>query len=552
MAGRDLSAELFGDTLPAGGRDLSADLGFNLPAAPQSSRTDRLVKGLRDPLDGGAQLMTNMLPDGVVKAGNRINNWLADNTGLVGRLPDGGVDQQVRDAEKQYQANRAASGETGFDGYRVLGNVVNPANLALAAKLPAAATMLGRIGVGAAGGALTGAFNPVTEGDFIEGKAQQIGVGALAGGVVPALTGGLARIISPNASTNPNLQLLKSEGIQPTIGQTLGGRFNAMEEKLSSLPIMGDMIANSRTNALGQFNNAAINRASGQVGVSVEGSGQRAVKQAGDALSNAYDDAISQVKYLKFDQQFATDVGQLKTLAQGLTGPMRSKFNTKLDEVVGGRLSGTGSMLGATYKKVDSEIGGLAAKFQKSSVASESELGDAFAQLQNLLKQQAGRSNPVAADALKAADTGWANLVRVEGASKAAQNAEGLFTPAQLNMAIRQADQSTRGRSVSRGTALLQDLGNAGQQVLGNKVPNSGTADRLMLGGLGLGSGLVNPAIPAGLLGGAALYTSPMQSLLRSMVSSRGQAAQPIADAFRQIAPGFIPGGAQVGLGLLN
>jgi hypothetical protein len=235
-----------------------------------------------------------------------------------------------------------------------------------------------------------------------------------------------------------------------------------------------------------------------------------------------------------------------------LTGPMRSKFNSKLDEVVGGRLSGTGSMLGEAYKKVDSEIGGLAAKYQKSAVASESELGDAFAQLQSLLKQQAGRSNPASAKALEAADAGWANLVRVEGASKAAQNAEGLFTPAQLNTAIREADQSARKRAVARGGALMQDLGNAGQQVLGNKVPNSFTIDRALIAGGGLGTYYLHPAIPAGLLGAAAMYTSPMQGLLRGMVSARPQGAEPIAEAFRKAAPALIPGGAQVGLGLLN
>ena len=524
----------------------------NAPMADPVSRSDKIIKGMRDPIDGGAQLLTNMLPDGIVKTGNSVNNWLADNTGLVGRLPQGGVDEQVRHSEKEYQAGRAAVGESGFDGYRVLGNVLSPANIGIGRALPASATMLGRVGTGVAGGALTGLVNPVTEGDFATEKTLQTGVGALAGGLIPAITGGIARGISPNASINPDLALLKDAGVKPTIGQSLGGRWNGLEEKMTSLPILGDMISNARGDALKQFNNAAINRASGKVGVAVQGSGQTAVAEAGNAVSKAYDDALGQVKFLKFDQQFATDLGQLKTMAQGLTGPMRSKFNSKLDEVVGGRMSGTGSMLGQTYKKVDSEIGGLAAKYQKSAVASESELGDAFAQLQNLLKQQAGRSNPAAAKALDAADAGWANLVRVEGAAKAGQNASGLFTPAQLNMAIRQADQSTRGRAVSRGGALMQDLGNAGQQVLGNKVPNSFTTDRALIAGGSLGAYLVNPAIPAGLLGGAALYTSPMQGLLRGLVSSRPQGAQPIAEAFRKVAPALIPGGAQVGLGLLN
>ena len=87
---------------------------------------------------------------------------------------------------------------------------------------------------------------------------------------------------------------------------------------------------------------------------------------------------------------------------------------------------------------------------------------------------------------------------------------------------------------------------------MGGKVADSGTAGRLMLGAGGLGAGLVNPAIPAGLLGGAAMYTPQVQSLLRGAVSARPQAAQSVADALRQASPLLVPGGSQVGLGLLN
>lgn len=580
MTGRDLSTELYGSNASASsnapstaGRDLSADL-YGAPAAGTRisldgmapvlsggasgewdgiSKTDRMAKGLRDPIDGAAQLLTNMLPAGIVNSGNKLNNLLADKTGLVERLPEGGLNEFQSDNDRDYEARRLAGGETGFDGYRVLGNLANPVNYLPGALLPKVTTLASRVAAGAGVGALTSALAPVSDGDFANEKTKQIGMGVVAGGVMPILTSGAARVISPNASTNSNLSMLKDAGVNPTIGQSLGGRWNALEEKMSSLPLVGDMISKARGSALEQFNNAAINRASGKVGVAVQGSGQSAIADAGNAVSKAYDDALSQVKYLKFDQQFASDVGQLKTMAQGLTGPMRSKFNSKLEEVVGGRMSGTGSMLGETYKKVDSEIGGLAAKYQKSAVASESELGDAFAQLQNLLKQQAVRSNPEAAKALKAADSGWANLVRVEGAGKAAQSTEGLFTPAQLNMAIRQADQSTRGRAVSRGAALMQDMGNAGQQVLGNKVPNSFTTDRAIIAGGGLGGAyLLNPAIPAGLLGAAAMYTTPMQGLLRAMVSARPEGAQPIADALRKTSPGLGLLGSQVGAGLLN
>lgn len=539
------------------------------PSQPASaapiSRGERFAQGLVDPINGGAQLLTKLLPGSVVKAGNEFNNWLADKTGLVGTLPEGGVDQQVRDQEALYQARRQASergvsslvtGEVpkpGFDWMRVAGNVVSPVNLAIASRIPAATTLAGRVGIGATAGAGTSLLNPVTDGEnFAAEKGKQLVIGGAAGAAAPLLTGALARVISPNASKNAELQLLKDAGVRPTVGQALGGRMNALEEKAQSLPIVGDAIANARASALEQFNNAAINRATAPIGVKVQGAGQQAVREAGDALSNAYDDALSQIKSVKFDSQFGRDVRQLKGMAQNLTPSMRDKFNATLKDIVGGRTSQAGGMTAETFKKVDSEIGSLASRYSKSSVASEQELGDAFTQLQALLKQQVVRGNPKAAEALAKADEGWANLVRIEGAAKIGKNADGLFTPGQLNTAIQTADSSVRKRAVARGAALMQDLSSAGQKVIGNKVPNSFTTDRALVAGGALGSYFLNPAIPAGLVGGAALYTPPAQKGLLALVSARPELAEPIAEALRKASPGLIPASAQVGLGLLE
>lgn len=521
------------------------------PAAPMS-RMEKVGFGMADPIHGGAQWLTNLLPSEVVSAGNSLNNWLADKTGLVAKLPEGGVDQQVRERERDYQAARTAAGESGIDGYRALGNVVSPANLALASRIPAAASLAGRVGLGAAGGAASAGLAPVGEGDFSDEKVKQLGVGALAGGAAPLVIGSVARAVSPKASVNPDLALLKAEGVKPTIGQTLGGAFNRAEEKLTSVPIVGDAISAARGRALEQFNNAAINRATAPIGASVKGTGQQAVAEAGDLLSAAYDDALSRIKSVKFDGQFVQDFSQLKKLSQGLTPTMRDKFTATTREIVGSRTSQAGGMTAEAFKKVDSEIGQQAARYRASSVASEQELGDALTQLQSLLKQQVVRSNPDAAKALAAADKGWAHLVRVEGAAKAGKNAEGVFTPGQLNMAIQTADRSTRKRAVARGEALMQDLGSAGQSVLGNKVPNSFTTDRALMAGGGLGAYFLDPLIPAGLLAGGALYTNPAQALLRGAVSARPELAQPVAETIRKSGPLLVPGAAQVGLGLLN
>src|SRR5574343_1927301 len=106
------------------------------------------------------------------------------------------MDQLVSDNERTYQAQRAAAGESGFDGYRTIGNVVSPANLAIASRVPMGATLPSRIGLGAAGGAASALPTPVTEGDYTDEKLKQVGMGAAFGCAVPAVTGSLARVVS--------------------------------------------------------------------------------------------------------------------------------------------------------------------------------------------------------------------------------------------------------------------------------------------------------------------------------------------------------------------
>lgn len=522
------------------------------PAAEPISTGERFVKGLRDPIDAGAQLITNLLPQGVVNAGNRLNNIIADRTGLVARLPEGGVDQQVREAERQYQARRAASGGSGFDAARLAGNIINPVNLTVGSALPRAATVAGRVGLGAVGGALSGALTPVADGDFATEKAKQVGAAALVGGAIPAVAAGIGRVISPNASRNAELQLLKDAGVRPTVGQALGGRASRWEEMAMSAPVVGDSIANARRRAMDDFNKAAIARATGKVGAQVDDIGQQGVKQAGDAISDAYDDALNQITGVRLDGTFNRDLMQLRGMAEGLTSDLKRKFNKTVQETIV-RKGRTGSILPDDYKAVDSELGKLASDYRGSSTASEREFGDAVLQLQALLKQQMLRSNPQVADRLREADAAWANLVRVEGASKAAKNNGGVFTPAQLNQAIQGADKSVRKRAVARGTALMQDLSNAGQNVLGNRYPDSGTAGRMLLNGGALAGGsLVSPGALLGLGAGYAAYLSPAQQALVAAVSARPQSAQAVSQALQNASPFALGASGQLGLGLLG
>lgn len=523
-------------------------------AAPLT-RTDKFMQGARDPFDGAAQLLTNLLPSGLVNAGNRFNNFLADKTGLLGRIPEGGVNQMVRDTEAQYQTQRTAAGETGIDGYRMLGNVLSPANVAIAAKLPQAATIAGRIGVGALGGGASAALNPVAGEDFFSEKAQQVATGAAFGGALPALTGGIARVISPNASTNPQLALLRAEGVKPTVGQMLGGFANRTEERLQSVPLFGDAIAAARQSSSVDLNRAVANRALFSLNKRLpdELTGNDAVLFVRKTLGEAYDNVVPLLSVQK-DQPYKTAVTQLETSVKSaaIDPNTRKAFGRFMADEVNPLFQGQQAMTGETFKRLQGKITEKIQQTGAATNADERVLNGAYKELGDQLKQLSIRTNPQAAQELKAIDKGYAQFKIMQRAASSVAADEGTFTPAMLQNAVKAADRSKDKARFSEGLALMQDLSSPGKSLLSNRVPDSGTAGRVALGGGALASGMLNPAIPLSLLAGAGMYTPPAQALLRGLVGSRPGFAEPASDMLRYAAPAFIPGGAQVGLGLLQ
>lgn len=518
------------------------------------SKTERFTQGLIDPISGGAQLLTNILPKGVADAGNRFNNWLAEKTGLVSALPEGGVDQQVREQESEYQARRAASGEKGVDWMRMFGNIASPANLALASRVPAAASTLGRVATGAGVGAVSAGMAPVTNGDFWQGKTNQLAVGGVTGGAVPIVTSGVSRLISPRASINPQVAALRAEGARPTVGQTLGGAANTAEEKLMSVPVVGDAIANARRAAAQDLNTAAFNRALDPVGLRLPNglSGREAVQYVDDALSQGYNRLLPQMS-VRADNVFNTELSSLRQMVStGAMDPRSTRaFERILTNDVLSKFRGQQALTGETLKRIESDLGQQISRLGASTDADQRLVGNALQEVQAQLRQLAERSNPQLAPQLRALNTAWANFKRVQRAAGGVGAEDGMFSPAQLQSAVRALDRSKDKARFAEGNALMQDLSDAGKSVLGNKVPDSGTAGRMLPWGL---ASFLDPTltVPIALGTGAATYSRPAQNALTYMLTQRPQAAQPIANALTQAYPMLVPLGSQVGLQTLD
>lgn len=153
----------------------------------------RLAKGGKDPIDGAAQLLQRVLPDSVVKGVNSFadkiggeGTFLGDVLGIKGMTPEQ-MTADIRDSNAEYEGARAAVGQTGFDGTRLVGNIASPVNMALGRIMPVGkvGSTTGRIAVkGSAAGAAGAATQPVMSDNFAGEKALQVGTGAVLGGVL--------------------------------------------------------------------------------------------------------------------------------------------------------------------------------------------------------------------------------------------------------------------------------------------------------------------------------------------------------------------------------
>jgi hypothetical protein len=299
------------------------------------------------------------------------------------------------------------------------------------------------------------------------------------------------------------------------------------------------MIAKARRGSFEDFGTAMANKAVAPVGgPKITSTGHDAVREAGDTLSKAYQDAVADLPGISLaTPAFTAKLQNLEGMANGLMPGLREKFTSTVDNVIGRKVSPNGSLLGSDIKAVDSELGKIASSWRGSSTASEREFGDAIFQLKTELMDAVKAANPEVAKKLKDADRGWAWLTRGENATKKAMNQDGIYTPGQWNQAVREGDKSVRKRATARGEAMGQDFGTAAQNVLGNTVPDTGTPSRILQAMGVLSAGAISPYIVAGGTLAAGAYTKPVQNFLVKLLADRPEMAPVVANYLRQIAP---------------
>ena len=505
-----------------------ADLLAAKPAEPSYDPTEgmnsgeKFLAGAGKFLADSARGLKQNLLDEPAAALERMMPWSAGISQAIGGKTAAQIAQEARAQSAESKRLDAPLMRTGAG---IAGNLAG--GLAVA---PLAAP-LGAIG----GGMLMGAAEPTTQGG---GEAlKNMAIGGATGYAGDKVLKGLSRVIQPKV--NPNVRALMDEGITPTPGQIMGGNLAKLEAKSTSIPILGDAIAKAQGRAGAQLNTAAFNRALAPIGekLPLGVTGNDAVEFVGQKLGKAYDNLLPKLT-TQMDQQFTQDIGALRESVQA--GALDPKYPALFERTIDTRLmnkfQGQQAMTGETVKSVESFLGSEIKRFAQSQDPDARLLGDAYAQVQSNLRDLLARTNPEHASELQAINSGWANFKRVQKASGAIGADEGVFTAAQLQNAVKASDRSKDKARFAEGNALMQDLSGPAKSVLGSKYGDSGTAGRMMNAGA-LASGLVNPAIPAGLLGGAALYSPTAQKLIAGLLTQRSGGAGLLADRVRSAAP---------------
>jgi hypothetical protein len=522
---------------------------------PAGNPVTDFTYGMSVPFNNAATLLSRGV-QAVTPEGSSVNQWAQ------------GQQEEMRQKAEAYQAAYGGN-PPAYSPQRDLGEALPMAAASFA--LPySTATFWPRLASNAAGGAMSGILtgDPNAPPGAIGKEAVQ---GGLLGATATPATGVAARVAYPRMARPPAPgepgydQIMMDLGVRPTPGQLMqgsGGWFNRavnrLEQGVGSIPIIGDMIGAARSRSVDQLNTGMANYVLAPINETLEagGPGREAVNEVHRKVTDAYNAAVPTAGG-RLDPITYQELGTLQTNA-GTLGPGRQQqFNNIMDQHVWRHVDpNTGIMTGQGFKDAESDLGKQARDiiYNPGSTSDERGLAYQLRDTQTVLRNWLERASPANAADIRSANAAYARQLRYEYATARPGELPGRFQPSQLQAGV--AAYAPKS-AVARGTALGENISDAGRAVLGSTVPDSGTPLRHMIQlGAGLGAAAlagheeVDPKwIAAGLGGTAAtavLYNPLSQRLIAHMMATRYPWQENVATGIRHLSPvlaGALPPG---------
>lgn len=504
------------------------------PAAPAPQVRRESDSALTRRLRGVAQTTIAPAAQLMARAGRAVGNATSDVFGLqrsqfVNELP-ARADQfagELREAQ-------AAGAPEGVNWAAIEGEVIGTlpsTGLRVARGAAAIPSLLNRGAQGAVAGGQVSPTNDMSAGANV----------TLGAGINALLPPALSRVISPAADGAVNE--LARRGVRLTPGQILGPTAKRVEDAARSIPVVGDAISAAQRRSFASFNEAIINDALEPIGQRLPRGvqGREAVTAAQDTISNAYESLLPQLR-VRADGQSIQELQGIQQIARSLPENLRPQFEHIVNNEVLSKFTPDGLMSGAMLKDVESQLGQISRSLFGSPDPFVRRMAGGVQELQRVLRETAERSNPQHAGQLRAINQAYARMARVNEAASRTTSESGVFTPEAFSAAVRKGDRSRNKARYARGDALSQDLSDAARQVMGNRVPDSGTARRLMTGGATLGgAAMLEPSLLTAGAVASAPYLPVMDTIIRNALLRRPAGAAEVANALRNRGNALVP-----------
>lgn len=473
------------------------------------------------------------------------------------------ADEKIKQLEQDYQLARKLSGETGFDWDRLGGNLFNPVTLATTAASGGLGTFLnlGKLGTAALVGGTTSALEPVTEGDFATEKAKQVGIGTVAGPLGEKVVGGVGRMLKP--AVGKAEELLRKSGVEPTLGQTLGGKYKSFEQFLENLPFAGNIRA-AQDKVTKQYNTAIYNRSLGKLDAKLPEDlvGFDAFNFANKTISDKYDEVLDKVKF-SLDVKTMANINQ--TIKKGTLLPdQEAKVNQavnaiiykhfpnvrtalakstepivevrdSLTNIIKNKPKEYGNVLetvdGRTYKGIESDFQKEINDYLSSSITDDRKVGSALKDVLGSIKSNLNKQNPAENSNLRKIDSAYRDLFSINKAIQTTSNPTGIFTPTNYRNAVKRT--TTGSKTYASGKALNQDLARAGEEVI--TPPAGSMAEGRQTGIL---ASLFSPmiALPAGAVTGT-VYSPTGQKVTNALLRQRPEIVKKFGALLQEYSP---------------
>lgn len=373
------------------------------------------------------------------------------------------------------------------------------------ALVPGANTYTGAAGLGAITSAAT------TEGD-LKDRAKAGAIGTITGPAGKFVGDTLARAIRGFVPKTDAAKALPEDVVNSaTLGQiadrnTLAGKIaSATEEKLKSVPILGNVVERARSRGAENWRDAMIREGTPEGFIPAAGTTRERLAEIYGEFRKRYTDALrgktvnpsqlfeSQALKMTSNPRTGLSQEQGEAVLENVMRNYRSRFEGVPGQNTGSTAVATGpapgvpvSMRADLAKDFEAFLGDQARQYGRTQGISNPEMSKLYGDLERAWTASYRRQlGPQVRAELQPLDARYAPYKTVERAAGSVAAENGNFTPAQLVNAVA---ARTGKAKFARGDGLLADEAQAGKTMFQDHLANSGTTDRALqassIGGL--------------------------------------------------------------------